>query len=759
VEVLVDADHDHRTALSFTVTAGGVLQDALYYDDDRQSTEWDAVWEGAAAVDEGGWSAELAVPLSLFRIRAGEVQTWAFAVRRAVPRASATEVDWSFARPRSGRGLVSRLGHLTGLEGLEARRDLELAPYVAARTSLRPQFSYDLRPRPRLAQPSADVGLDQRARLASTLTLNAAVNPDFGQVEADQLILNLSTFEVFRPEKRPFFTHGLDLFQPVGTGENVPVPQQLFYSRRIGLDTPILAAAKVTGRASDTVQVGLLDAVTAGVALPAGYSEARPDRDLGVRWPQPFRLAPGGAAAFADPLTQNFFAGVARWTPAPGVTLGATGASALPFGPACTEAEDALDEEPSADRPDGPFRPRRCSARSGHAAALDWNLRSRDAAWGAFGQVAGSLTAGGPPSRTLADGTVLRRGDAGAGVYATAGKVGGEPLRLTLHYEYETPRLDLNATGFQRTQNEQYLRGELRFVRPGGGGPFLSWEAYLAAAARRTTDGRGLDRGDAAAAGATGKLRGPQLVVGCETGYSDPRHDVRELGTGVPLLRAPWLAVACWSDTDPARAISANLFVNVGRNFEWGPYAPVWFGAAEAFLTVRPHPRVETRLGVTREENVFAVKYVDDDGAGRYLLGALHGPTLSFTLRQTVVLTPRLTFQVYGQLFSAYEAYGPFWTATSQGATIGPRSLVPVASPAAAGFAAGYDSHTTALNLNAVLRWEYRLGSFLYVVGSRAQREAQPDLYDGPRAVGPRALGPGPATDTILVKWSYWWSV
>jgi len=753
VQILIDADHDHRTAVAFALTAAGVQSDGLFYDDDRYTGDWDAVWDGRVAATATGWSAEFVIPLSVFRFSDAPVQTWGFGVRRELGRSH--EVDTSVLIPRNARGVVSRLGHVTGIADVKPRRDVEVAPYLATRLSLRPQYSYEDGPFPRLADPTADLGLDVRARLGHALTLNAAVNPDFGQVEADQIILNLTTFETFRPEKRPFFTQGLDLFQPVGTG-NENVPQQLFYSRRVGLDTPILGAAKVTGKASDSVQVGVLDAFVTGSGLPVGVTEALPDRRMGLHLAQPFHVGPRDAAPLATPLTQNFFAGVARWRAADGVTLGATVTSAVPVGPRCTAREYDLDDVPSAAQLDE-ARPRRCTVRSGNAAALDWSLRTRDSEWGAYGQVAGSQVLGGPPVRTLADGTELRAGEMGYGAYLTAGRLGGEPFRFELHYEYESPRLDLNASGFQRTQNEQVGQVTLRWVRPSGSGPLHDYNVFLRGRTQWTTDGRRLNRGNAVGGGAGGLLKKPYLGFGCEGGVEDPRLDVRELGTGVPLVRSPWWIVGCGLETDPARLVSGSLNAAVGRNFAWAPLAPVWFAGAEANLTLRPHARLETRLGVVHEQNAFAVKYMDDDGAGRYLLAQLHGPTLSVTLRQLLVLTPRLTLQAYAQLFSAFEHDGPYWTATSQGATITPRSLVPV-SPADAGWRASYDTHQTALNLNVVLRWEYRLGSLLYLVYSRAQHEAQPDGFVGPSTLTPRALGLGPTIDTLLVKWSYWWN-
>ncbi|HZX40565.1 MAG TPA: DUF5916 domain-containing protein, partial [Myxococcaceae bacterium] len=270
VELAIDSAHEGRNGYYFAVNAAGVLRDGLLYGDVNLADTWDGVWDAAVALRPDGWSAEFAIPLDLLRFPRAPTQAWGFLVRRTVYRTH--QVFDSRLIPRSANGLVSQLGTLTGLDGLQPRRAFQITPYATARLSLRPQFSDPAYPQPRLTYPSADVGADLRATLTSDLTLVAAINPDFGQVEADQVILNLSNQEIFFPEKRPFFNQGLELFQPVGV--EFGVSQQLFYSRRIGLDTPILGAAKVTGNLRKGLELGLLDAVVLGVADPGKHDVA-----------------------------------------------------------------------------------------------------------------------------------------------------------------------------------------------------------------------------------------------------------------------------------------------------------------------------------------------------------------------------------------------------------------------------------------------------------------------------------------------------
>ncbi|HEX8112767.1 MAG TPA: DUF5916 domain-containing protein, partial [Kofleriaceae bacterium] len=326
VQLIIDSTHDHRTAHSFTLSAGGVQSDGLFYDDRNFTSEWDAVWAGEAGALPDGWVAEFAIPLSALRFPEAPVQTWGFSVRRQIARLN--EQIESVDNPRASNVTVSRLGHLTGMKDLRPHIAVELLPYVATRGVLRPQFSDPARPHPRLFEPSLDVGLDVKTAVTSSLVLNATLNPDFGQVEADRIIVNLTTYEVQFPEKRPFFTQGLELFQPLGS-DTQPVPQSLFYSRRIGLTTPILGAAKLTGNVSDRVTVGAFDALVASPWQP--QDEAAPDRRFQFQLARPLHLGPNSALPGSPLPTTDFLAAVVRASVGPSSRVGGYVAAALPL--------------------------------------------------------------------------------------------------------------------------------------------------------------------------------------------------------------------------------------------------------------------------------------------------------------------------------------------------------------------------------------------------------------------------------------------
>jgi hypothetical protein len=261
-----DPRHDHLTGYVFFTNPSGVQSDLIFFDDEKIDRDYDSVWEVRAQIDEAGWTAEYRIPFSQMRFNVPPAPrtVWGFGSRRTIRRRGETG-EWT-GRPRGERGEVSRWGHLVFDEPLEPPRRIELLPYSLARAE-RLRGVND-------TGGGAAAGLDARVGLGSAFTMSATVNPDFGQVEQDPAVLNLTVFETFFPEKRPFFLEDSRTF--------VPPPQlfQLFHSRRIGrvpdripvpssdvvIDRPdqttILGAAKLTGKASGW-PFGALSAATA----------------------------------------------------------------------------------------------------------------------------------------------------------------------------------------------------------------------------------------------------------------------------------------------------------------------------------------------------------------------------------------------------------------------------------------------------------------------------------------------------------------
>ena len=297
-----DTFHDHLGEAIFLINPLGVRGDALNIGGSGPDPAWDPVWEGAARTDSLGWTAEIRIPLSQLRFSRSRAQTWGMQVERFVDRRNEWD-EWAFWRRTESGGPI-KYGSLAGLEIDRHTRSLEILPYVVTGDRFAAATPGD--PFHSTSDAIYRAGADVRYLLTSNLTLDATINPDFGQVEADPAVVNLSAFESFFPEKRPFFVAGAGAFDFGNSGcffcSNFS-SLTVFYSRRIGrppqlgeyvgenskfADVPdastILGAAKLTGRTYNGYTVGMLDAVTArevaayrtGVSPPTLFQAVEP---------------------------------------------------------------------------------------------------------------------------------------------------------------------------------------------------------------------------------------------------------------------------------------------------------------------------------------------------------------------------------------------------------------------------------------------------------------------------------------------------
>ncbi len=261
----LDTYRDRRTSYDFCVTSSGVRMDRYHPEDIEHQTDYsfNVVWEGKAHVDSLGWSAEMQIPFSQLRFSDQEEQVWGINWNRWIP-AKNEDVFWVYV-PRDETGWSSYFGNLVGIHNVASSSRIELLPYLAGNATIvdrHPQNPFD-------DDIDGQLGGDLKMGLGPNLTLDATINPDFGQVEADPAEVNLSAFETFFEERRPFFVEGGQLFEAFGPS--------YYYSRRIGgephgnvradfVDAPsattIPAAAKLTGRLQSGLSIGGLLAVT-----------------------------------------------------------------------------------------------------------------------------------------------------------------------------------------------------------------------------------------------------------------------------------------------------------------------------------------------------------------------------------------------------------------------------------------------------------------------------------------------------------------
>jgi hypothetical protein len=264
--IAIDSYHDKLTAFEFNLSAAGQKMDLKHLGDYLWDFNWNAVWDGATAKTDTGWVAEMKIPFSQIRYANQEDHVWGMHVWRWTDR-KGEEDQWQWI-PISAPAMVYLFGELKGVQNIRESRQVEFIPYVLSSAKKLPGGDG-------LEPFKFNGGLDAKVGISSDYTLDLSINPDFGQVEADPSVLNLTSFETFYEEKRPFFLEGNEIFDFELDGD---IP---YYSRRIGSapdfpdnqsgqeisdipkQTTILGAAKLTGKSSKGLSIGLLSGLTA----------------------------------------------------------------------------------------------------------------------------------------------------------------------------------------------------------------------------------------------------------------------------------------------------------------------------------------------------------------------------------------------------------------------------------------------------------------------------------------------------------------
>lgn len=279
VAIALDTYHDLRTAFGFFVSVSGVKMDMIWTQNGSQEDPtWDPIWYTATSRDSRGWYAEMRIPFNQLRFKKNSNEVWGFTMIRQIYRKQ--EMDVSTHIPADAAGFVHMFDELDGLQEVEPRKQLDITPYVVANTE---RFQKtDGNPYATGKRNDISTGLDAKIGLTNNLTLDLTINPDFGQVEADPSVVNLTAFETFFEEKRPFFIEGRAITNfNIGLGDGDIGNNNLFYSRRIGRsphsypeledgeyakvpnNTRILAAAKLTGKTENGLSIGIVESITA----------------------------------------------------------------------------------------------------------------------------------------------------------------------------------------------------------------------------------------------------------------------------------------------------------------------------------------------------------------------------------------------------------------------------------------------------------------------------------------------------------------
>ena len=695
VAVYLDTMLDRKSAYHFEVNAAGVQVDGLHYADTDVSYDWDDVWQASVARRDDGWSAELAIPLRLLRFRGGSDDTWGFQIRRYV--AATQEIDELAYVPRDAGGEVSRFGQLGPLHQLKKPLGVELRPFAVLRLSHRDRTDDTLE---RGFDAGADLGVDGKWRLARAATLDFTVNPDFGQVEADEVVLNLTSYETLFPEKRPFFLEGLDLFA---------TPIEVLYTRRIGSlpPAPDLAPGEVLEAAPGPARIDAAAKLTGrtGPTSFAALSALTDDTEVVAR-------AEDGTSRTLLTAPYTFF-NAARFK----LDLGARAAIGL-IGTSATRLRGERDSL---------------------VGGIDVSWRSPGGDWSGFGQALASAIQEGAP-RQFPDGSVVRPGDASGAAIVALAKEGGHAVG-EIECDLTGRHFDLNDVGYLDRQNAAHCFESLGWHDTARGRLLVELQHNLEVF--HQVNLRGQDLGSGYQINTAGQLRSAWHYF-TELHWRPAHLDDRELGDGSALERAGLVGWEANLESDPRRAVVASAATTT----QW--LSNGFFFEAEAEVTLRLHPQLDLELEPTALYATGEPRFIGAE-AGDRLFGRLRAIALGGTIRATYTFTPALTLQGYLQLFVDRVRFSGFSSAPAGDEVIRLDELTPAAAPADSP-----DFEDGALNASIVLRWEFRPGSTAYLVYSRAQDHAAAVEGDPPAGLPALSTLRAPAADVILFKLSWW---
>ena len=777
-EIVIDGYHDHLSRAFFDINPSGSKNDYVGIGTSCCDPSWDPVWEAATRVDSAGWTAELRIPYSQLRFSRDSAQTWGLQIRRFIKRRDEQD-QWSFWRKTEAGG-PSRFGHLTGLRIGGSPSKLELLPYALSKSSSLGTTAGD--PFDRRGRPTMHAGLDLKNRLTTNLTLDATFNPDFGQVEVDPAVLNLSAFETFFPEKRPFFVEGAQVFDFGNFSchfcSNAEA-MSAFYSRRVGRAptgaslalgnyewadvpdaTPILGAAKITGRTASGYTVGVLNAVT-------GRSMARVQASSGARSRQEVEpLADYLVGRLKrDLMNGNLVIG--------GVVSGVARDIDSTFAPRLAKHAELYGGDLVYT-----FRDHMYSIRA--AAALtnvsgdprEIALRQRSSARYFQRPDRGAGSGGLLSNRYDSSATSMR----GAGGYLHLGKDAGDWFG-EVAANVRTPGFETNDFAFQQRADYLWFNANLVRFWQAPTSWYQSLTALAGAQHQRDFEGDG------------GGIELHQYLSETTRQFWNLSafHIQRTAGMdagqlrGGPVVRTfanHYAEADVSTDSRHAWVIGSSL-----QRF-WDARGGGSVGGS-LNATYRPRPNVSVTFGPSYTDSRGGLQFVSavaDTTArafygSRYVMSDLRQRTLGLDTRLSLTFTPTMTLELYAQPFLAAGRYTNFEEYAAprgnallvygrdRGTIAGVRdttgrvtsyAIDPDGTGPAARFTiANPDFSQQSLRGNAVFRWEYRPGSVLYVAWTQA-RSGEQTFGTLDLARDRDALLAARPENVFLVKASWW---
>ena len=767
----VDPYHDRRSGFYFALSAAGTMQDGTLYNDEWSDNSWDGVWEGKSHIDSKGWTAEMRIPYSQLRFHQAEEYVWGVDFSRMIGRMN--EKDYVVYTPQKGSGFVSRFIDATGIENIYPSNDVEMMPYVTSRAEFAPHASGD--PFNDGSKYLPGLGGDFKIALGPDLTLNATVNPDFGQVEVDPAVVNLSDVETYYQEKRPFFVEGANIFNFGEGGSNNfwgfnwggP---SFFYSRRIGrapqgslpsydyvdmpIGTHIIGAGKLTGKVGDDWNVGMIHAVTNREYARIQTAGVKQDVEV-------------------EPLT---YYGVGRIQK--DFDDGRQGIGFL-----ATYTNRFFDNQSLRDQINS----------SALVTGLDgWQFLDHDktyvlTGWGAVSHITGDktqITALQESSRHY-----FQRPASDVRLDTNATVLNGYAGRFTLNkqkgswcvnsaigfidpgfdvddlgYMWRTDMINYHTVvGYKWTDRTQYYNNARIYASIFATYDYAgnkAWQGYWS----------------------MGSIEFPNFYqLQLNYAYNPYSMDVRATRGGPAMLNPIGWEIDWYASSDSRKEVTLDYY---GYMYRGG--GGIQF-QNELDVDFKPAPNIEVSVGPSFNRNLSQAQWVGSYAdpvalatyGNRYIFADLDQKTLSANIRLNWTFTPQLSLQLYAQPLISSGAYSGF-KAFAQPRTFnfnrygeGNSTIVRTLSlagdvtysvdadgsgPAPAYEFSNPDFNFTSLRGNAVLRWEFKPGSIVYLVWtqSRSDNETFGDFQFNrslDKLISTRA------DNIFMLKFTYWWSI
>jgi hypothetical protein len=649
VEIIFDSYFDRRTGFAFSVSAAGVKNDMLISDDgEKRDASWDPIWYVKTAVNRQSWDVEMRIPLSQLRFGRKDKHAWGLYVARFLYRKQET-CEWKLI-PRQASGLVSWFGLLEGLRQIKSKRPIELLPYGVGKMQRFEKEEGNPFATGKLSNITG--GLDGKIGVTNDLTLDFTINPDFGQVEADPSEVNLTAFETFFQEKRPFFVEGKNILNyQISGGDDPFSTDNLFYSRRIGRNphhypdtgdnqyvhipesTTILAAFKLTGKTRKGLSIGIMESLTAKERAEIDFFGQRQYETV-------------------EPLTNYFVLRVQK-----DYHHGNTG-----FGGIFTATHRDLKNEPQLN----------FLHRAAYSGGLDFFHYWKNKQWSLTVKTVVSHVQGDKEALLRDQRSSLRyyqRPDAdyvtfdqqrtslsGHGGNLTLGKLGGGRWQFAGGITWRSPGLELNDVGYLRSADKILQWGWIGFRTTRPFSIFRNVNFYFSQHQQWNFGGERLSWG-----GLIGTFMEFKnywsLSSGIEFGGSALSNDALRGGPSLkyPASWSQWLSIY----SDPRKKLNLELDI---YNL-WYKFSDIRQITLSGGVTYRPFNTLSLSIHPLFSSNKQNLQYVGTLQANhqeRYIFAYINQKTLAITMRLNYSITPDLSLQFYGQPFISSGQYTDF---------------------------------------------------------------------------------------------------